>query len=282
MHAGMLTAATRDSFGRYPVSTAMRLEARGRRWTPHAILSGFIATICMGLVLLIGFVLASNAGSSSGSFVAQWFYGLAHNRITNTTQNYLFVAAALYLTFGLIWAIIYAYVFEPLLRGPGWLEGLLFSLLPFLLSIVVFLPSLGGGFFGSTLHAGPLPVIGNFILHAVYGMVLGSIYSQNIHSGFDEEDEGARNAEPHQRAAMQGAERNGALGILIGLAAGAILGSILGQSVYPTKAVDVGADLITGSGELSLAGAVLGASLGALIGSMLGLSASPGGDTAEP
>jgi len=58
MHAGMLTAATRDSFGRYPVSTAMRLEARGRRWTPHAILSGFIATICMGLVLLIGFVLA--------------------------------------------------------------------------------------------------------------------------------------------------------------------------------------------------------------------------------
>ncbi|HVC79108.1 MAG TPA: DUF6789 family protein [Chloroflexota bacterium] len=264
------------------MSTALRYEARGRRWTPHAILSGFIATICMGLVLLIGFVVASNAGSQSGSFVAQWFYGLAHNRITSTTQNYLFIAAALYLTFGLVWAIIYAYVFEPLLRGPGWLKGLLFSLLPFLLSIVVFLPSLGGGFFGGTLHAGPLPVIGNFILHAAYGMVLGTVYNQSIHSGFDEEDEGSRNAEPHQRAAMQGAERNGAIGILIGLAAGAILGSILGQSVYPTKALDVSADLITGSGELSLAGAVLGASLGALIGSMLGLSATPGGDTAEP
>jgi len=264
------------------VATAMKLEARSRRWTPHAILSGFIATICMGLVLLVGFVLASNAGSSSGSFIAQWFYGLSHNRITNTTQNYLFVAAALYLTFGLVWAIVYAYVFEPLLRGPGWLEGLLFSLLPFLLSIVVFLPSLGGGFFGSTLNAGPLPVIGNFILHAAYGMVLGSVYNQSIHSGFDEEDEGASHGELHQRAAMQGAERNGAIGILIGLAAGAILGSILGQSVYPTKAIDAGANLITGSGELSLAGAVLGASLGALIGSMLGLSSNPGSDTAEP
>lgn len=263
------------------MATAMKMEARSRRWTPHAILSGFVATICMGLVLLVGFVVASNAGSSTGNTLAQWFYGLAHNKITTTTQNYLFVAAALYLTFGLVWAIIYAYVFEPLLRGPGWLEGLLFSLLPFLLSIVVFLPSLGGGFFGSTLHAGPLPVIGNFILHAAYGMVLGAIYNQSIHTGFDEEEEGTHAGEAHQRAAMQGAERNGAIGILVGLAVGAILGSILGQSVYPSKAIDAGADLITGSGELSLAGAVLGASLGALIGSMLGLSSHPG-ETSEP
>ncbi len=256
------------------MASAMKLEAHSRRWAPHAIVSGFIATICMGITLLIGFVIASNVGSQTGGTVSQWFYGLAHNQITTTTKDYLFVAAALYLTFGLIWAVVYAAFFEPLLHGPGWLEGLSFSLLPFLLSIVVFLPSLGGGFFGKDLHAGPLPVIGNLILHMVYGVVLGTTYSQSVTEGGDEDAEAQ--GDVYQRAAMRGAERYAAIGILAGIAVGAILGSILGQVVYPTSTGPASANLITGAGELSLAGAVLGASLGALVGSMLGLSSNPG------
>src|SRR5579871_1220142 len=103
-------------------------ETRLRRWTPHAIISGFIATMAMGVVLIMAFVFADAASSSSGNFIAQWLYGLAHNQITTTAKNYLWVAVALYLCFGLIWAVIYAYFFEPLLHGPGWLEGLLFSI----------------------------------------------------------------------------------------------------------------------------------------------------------
>jgi hypothetical protein len=67
--------------------------------------------------------------------------------------------------------------------------------------------------------------------------------------------------------------------MLVGIFVGAILGVILGVNVYPPSTAAPSADLITGAGELSLAGAVLGAALGALVGSMFGLDA---GQTEEP
>jgi hypothetical protein len=53
---------------------------------------------------------------------------------------------------------------------------MLFSLIPWMLSVGVFLPIVGGGPLGLRLRAGPLPIFGNLILHLIYGGVLGQIY----------------------------------------------------------------------------------------------------------
>ena len=51
-----------------------------------------------------------------------------------------------------------------------------FALLPWLVSLVIFMPLLGGGILGLSLGAGPLPIVGNLVLHALYGAVLGVVW----------------------------------------------------------------------------------------------------------
>ncbi|HWE62366.1 MAG TPA: DUF6789 family protein [Chloroflexota bacterium] len=254
------------------MATVRQRRVADHDWTARAVVSGFIATIAMGIVLIIGYVIAVNAGDRGGGTFLHWLYGLSHNQITNITKNAFIVACALYLAFGLIWALIYVRLFEPLLSGPGWMKGLVFSMIPFLLSVLVFLPSLGGGFLGVDLHAGPLPFIGNFILHVVYGLVLGSTYSGSDTVGESGDD--AAEDLGTERLVLHSTNQKSAIGMLIGIFIGAILGVILGVNVYPPSTAAASANLITGAGELSLAGAVLGAALGALVGSMFGLDAN--------
>ena len=47
---------------------------------------------------------------------------------------------------------------------------------PFLLSVFVLFPLTGGGFFGLLYGAGILPTLGSFILHAVYGLMMVTLY----------------------------------------------------------------------------------------------------------
>lgn len=255
------------------MATTSRPRTAQLDWGARAIVSGFMATIAMGIVLIISYVIASNIASTTDGTILRWFYGLTHNKITTTTQNSLFLACALYLAFGLIWALLYARIFEPLLRGPGWLEGLVFAMIPFVLSLLVFLPSVGGGVAGVSFNAGPLPFVGNFILHVVYGIVLGLAYDSTgairVVDGDEEAaDEGA------VRSEQRSTNRASAIGILSGIVLGAIIGIILGVYVYPPSTGPASDNLITGAGELSLACAVLGAGLGALAGSLFGLSSS--------
>jgi hypothetical protein len=263
--------------GRLLMATAVERRVADRDWTAHAVVSGFIATIAMGIVMIIAYAIALNAGSLGHGVFLGWLYYLAHNNVTTATRNSLFVACALYLAFGLIWALIYVRLFAPLLAGPGWLKGVVFALLPFLLSVFVFLPSLGAGVVGKDLNAGPLPVIGNFILHMVYGAVLGAMYSISDQVGAVGDDSASDVG--RERLVLRSTSQKTAIGMLVGIFVGAILGVILGVNAYPPSPSPTGADLITGAGELSLACAVLGSALGALVGSMFGLGA---GQTEEP
>lgn len=255
------------------MATLVRTRMRDGEWLARGIVSGSIATVAMGLAIIVGFYIARNFGSSGSGTLAQWFYNLAHNKLTTVTQNSLFAAVALYLVFGLIWALLYVRLFEPLMHGPGWREGLVFSLIPFVLSLIVFLPVVGVGPFGADLHAGPLPTIGNFLLHAVYGITLGVVYDQSrqVDGAVDQFDSDTADVDSQTGVVMRSSSRRSAIGILVGIAVGAVIGTILGVNVYSPTTPDAGQSLITGAGELSLAGAVLGASLGALAGSVTAL-----------
>jgi hypothetical protein len=91
-----------------------------------------------------------------------------------------FLALLLAFTFvgGLGWAVVYSHVAVPLLRTvPPWLRGLAFSALPLALSVLVVMPAVGAGFLGLGLGAGLLPLAGEVLRNALFGLGLAVSYS---------------------------------------------------------------------------------------------------------
>jgi hypothetical protein len=167
----------------------------------------------------------------------------------------MYVAAAVFLAGGLLWAVLYGVLFEPRLNGRGWQRGVMFAMIPWLFSLVVFLPLVGGGFLGLSLGAGPLPVIGNLILHVVYGAALGGIYG-----AVDSMEERSVRPDDDDVLSASRSQVGAARGILVGLAVGVGLGLLSALAPQLTSSMNPLA--------LGLALALIGASFGALVGSL--------------
>ena len=222
-------------------------------WLRASIASGFIATFALTASLAIAYGIVNSLGDTSGNTIERWFAALSNNEMTETVSDMFAVGMVLNLFMGLIWAIIYARWFEPRLTGPGWRRGALFSLIPWLLSIVVFFPIAGIGIFGYQADAGILPVLGNLVLHLVFGVVLGFLYAMEIGSGIGSSQQDFQ--------ANTNSERAAAIGIILGGVLGFIGGWLLGPSM----------DDLASQPVIAFAGALSGAAVGMLIGSFLGL-----------
>ncbi|MDQ3411754.1 MAG: hypothetical protein M3509_06505, partial [Chloroflexota bacterium] len=157
-----------SSHGTMSVHSRSRTRARHDAWLTDGLLSGFLATFAMTVVLAAAYGVAAAIGRADGNTVEQWFFGLTNNLVTGMMGNQVALAIAANLAIGLVLAVIYAYLAEPMLGGPGWQRGMLFALVPWVLSILLFFPLIGGGVLGLGLMAGPLPILGNLILHLVY------------------------------------------------------------------------------------------------------------------
>jgi hypothetical protein len=238
----------------------------------RAIIAGFVALGISTVALVVASGVAGALGEAyrDQGLLFQWMYELTHNPVVELGRQSVFASLALHLFFGIILSIIYAQFFEPRLRQyPGWLAGALFSIGPWLLSIFVFLPASGGGLLGTELRAGPLPLIGNLVLHLLYGAVLGAGYAADRYEPMDDTEDVEVDA-ALQRAAMGRSESDAARGILIGVIFGGILGAVLGR-VLPFSS----GEALVGNWAFALgvAGALVGGAVGALIGSMTGLTA---------
>jgi hypothetical protein len=267
-------------------------------WLASAIVSGFAASIVMLIAFLVAYnlaLLASTLPSAElraselqrpqpifgqlrrgndvplaevpgGELMRAWLHNLTHNRAIETAMVDVFGATAIYLMGGIFWAILYARLAEPRLSGPGWVRGAKFSILPGILSVLVVLPLVGGGPFGWAFGAGPLPLIGNLLLHLVYGITLGQLYGPWG-------DLDATTLQPrsgsHVAAAPRG-DRMVVRGLVIGLVVGTALG-VIGPLVASLQAG--GSGLGQPVSALVLLGAVMGIALGGVIGTFLGLSA---------
>lgn len=232
-------------------------EPSGRMsgWLTLGLLSGFVATGVMALVLWLGYGLALGLGNPDGPLLSRWIWGLAHNPLTDTTQNLLPLAIVLHFVAGMAWAVLYAGAIEPRLSGPGWRRGLIFAVIPWVASLVVFLPLMGGGLFGLLLGAGPLPIFGNLVVHIAYGLVLGLFYaSERILAESDTVD-------VEESESLAHTERSIAAGIIPGLLLGGVLGLAASGIVAPNASPLLSAVL----------GAILGSAVGAFIGSFVGL-----------
>ena len=222
-------------------------------WLGDSIVSGFIATIAMTVVMAAAYGLARAIGVEDGSRIEHWFWALAHNPVIETTQDAIVLAIGVNLLMGLIWAIVYGFDAEPRLNGSGWRRGMLFAIGPWLLSIFAFFPIMDGGILGKDIGAGPLPVIGNLILHLVYGTELGSVYAIELAAWTDGSEAERANAEQQMRGA--------AIGTVAGLVIGLAVGWLVGPSL----------DDVADRGMIALIGALSGGALGLAAGSLAGL-----------
>ena len=129
--------------------------------------------------------------------------------------------------------------------------------------MLAFLPLVGGGFFGASLGAGPLPALGNLLLHLAYGATLGTMYGP---VGDIPADELSRTAPADDPRLVEHYEQTAARGIMVGALAGGMAG-IAG-------AVSRNGDLIMGVPPLVFVPltAAIGLILGALWGSFVGLA----------
>lgn len=247
-----------DSGRSGPVARNIRAEAGS---IPSAVLSGFIATGAMTAVLMVAYSLAAVAGSPSpdAPVLSRWLWGLTHNVVTQRTQTSLPVAVGIHFISGIGWAVVYARWVHHRLSGPSWRRGVTFSLAPWVLSLIVFLPAVGGGILGLGLGAGPLPIVGNLVLHLVYGAVLGQLFSpwsERLQTETGEADT------PEERIVLAYEERTIGIGIILGLVVGSLVGWVIPNFFALNSSVLVAA----------VAGGIIGSASGAFLASFVGLS----------
>ncbi|MBW3634727.1 MAG: hypothetical protein KY456_17040 [Chloroflexi bacterium] len=240
---------TQSSFAASSSSDAPRED-----WLRAGVLAGFLGTFAMTIVLIAAYGLASSIGSADGTVLQRWSWALVNNPVAERTADGVVLAIGANLAMGLLLALVYARYVEPRLSGPSWWRGMIFSLVPWLLSLVIFLPLMGGGLLGMNVGAGPLPILGNLILHLVYGAVLGSSYAEAAEDWLDDTDVDRGNAASAERGAA------------IGLAAGLVPGLVVGWLVAPAF------DDLVGRPATAIGVAFIGAVIGLGIGSFVGMS----------
>jgi hypothetical protein len=226
-------------------------DERREDWFTDSLLSGFVATIALTAALGAAYGLATWVGSEGGNQFERWLYALSHNEITDRANESLILAIGLNLLAGLAFAVIYGLIEHRIPLRRGWQKGMAFALLLWLLSLTLFFPIMGVGLFGSDLNAGPLAVLGNLVLHLVYGAALGSVYAVDLDAWLDGSLEDHLSAIDFQRSTTKG------------ILGGAVIGAIVGFLVRNQF------DEVLISDLTIVIGALVGASFGGWIGSVM-------------
>jgi len=220
-----------------------------------AVLAGFVASVAMVMAFAVAFVAALALSRLPVPVLAGWFGSLTHNQLIDATAPNLYAATAVFFAGGLIWALLYALIFEPRLQGPAWRRGVEFALVPWLVSLLIFMPLLGGGVLGASLGAGPLPVVGNLILHALYGAVLGVVWgSAESVVDYPRQAPDSENLQA-SRISELGAARGLVIGLIVGSLVGVLVAALLSVASMNPLAMVV---------AIGLTGAAFGAFVGSL------------------
>ena len=220
-----------------------------------ALLAGFVASVGMVLAFGVAFTAALVLGRLPVPVISDWFRGLTNNALIDTAGPNLYAATAIFFFGGLLWSMLYGLVFEPRLKGRSWERGVKFALIPWLFSLAIFMPLVGGGVLGMGLGAGPLPIVGNLVLHAVWGAVLGAVYG-SAESVFDRP---SHKAYADELQAGRLSEVAAARGMIAGLALGVLVGAV-GALVVPQGLSNPMAMVVA----VGLTGAAFGGFVGSL------------------
>jgi membrane protein DedA with SNARE-associated domain len=163
-------AATVRRLAREPASEARKLETTA--------LAGLLATLLMGMGVNLLLYLLGVLGIDAPERALLDFVGRASSRVAGGDGvRFVLMLLVLVIASEFGWAVVYSHLAVPLLRIPPWLRGLAFSALPSAASLLVALPLLGAGSLGLGLGAGPVPLAGEVLRNALFGVALAASYS---------------------------------------------------------------------------------------------------------
>lgn len=212
-------------------------------WLARSYVCGYFASTAMLFVLMVAFMAMLLMSGSD----AVWAQRLTENTLTLAAKSSPFTSITLHFVAGLLLATGYGAFFHDKVKGPSWQKGLVYSMGPFLISVLIFFPMVGAGLLGFQLGAGPLPLLGNLILHAAYGVTLGVTF------GFLAELDSS---------VVRASTKNAALG----LTAGGFLGAAVAWMVLSNTPSHLGISQVW----VQMSGALVGSALGCLVGVVSG------------
>jgi hypothetical protein len=76
----------------------------------------------------------------------------------------------------IIFPLIYVFVLYNVLPGPGFVKGIIWGTLLFVIAQTMVMPMAGAGFFSSNSPQAVMMVMGSLIGHLIYGAIMGGIY----------------------------------------------------------------------------------------------------------
>ncbi|MDZ7803536.1 DUF6789 family protein [Thiohalophilus sp.] len=81
------------------------------------------------------------------------------------------------------YGLAYSLVFGNLPLGGHGLRGIILGVVGWLVMMVVLMPMMGGGLFGTAMPSGMMVPVATLVLHAIFGAVLGLSYARLNRSG---------------------------------------------------------------------------------------------------
>lgn len=163
--------AVRRRAGRVLRSPAAALRRPGGVET--ALIAGMLAMFEMALAVdLILYVLAVR-GLLAPQQALLRFASILVVHIVGGVPDAIALVLAAFIGGGLLWSFVYVHLAARLLPGPPAVRGLLFSVLPLAGSMTVFLVA-GAGPFGLGLGAGLIPLAGETLRCAIFGVGLAT------------------------------------------------------------------------------------------------------------
>ncbi|HEV2124156.1 MAG TPA: hypothetical protein VGW38_15440, partial [Chloroflexota bacterium] len=170
---------------REAVIPAHRLAPPWRRRLANAFIAGFGASAIMGLVSTwilecIGVFAGAPPERAFLQFLEGYSTPVIAAAVTESAPTWLIITgltATIPFQFvsHVVWAILYALVFEPRTSGSTLTRGLKFAVLPWFFSGLLLFPFVGAGPFGYGL-AGPLTILSDFVQNLVFGVTLAALY----------------------------------------------------------------------------------------------------------
>ncbi len=128
------------------------------------LIAGFIATVVISLLMLI----------KAGMGINPEFNVIKDLTVTMGTMSPVAGWVVHFILGTVVWGVLFAVCLN-IFKGPFWVRGIQFSILLWIFMMVVFMPVVGNGFFAAVL--GLKTVAATFVLHVIFGFVLGLVYS---------------------------------------------------------------------------------------------------------